>query len=624
MARFLKKSLIVLFLILIPVGSLTMHAIVQGRSYGKLINYAGIVRGATQRLVKLELQEIPNDELIVYLDGILSEMTGSGTKYYGLIKLDDKDYQERLSELNDSWNILKKDIISYRNGKDDGNKLLENSEIYFEKANNTVFAAEHYYEQENRRLFIIGAVLLFLMLITWTVIFMAYGKKVLLLEDKNKELSDLAYKDNLTGAYKIDFFKEKAQELIDSEPGIKFAIAYTDFDNFKYINDVFGYDYGDMVLKKYSQIISDQLQDKELFGRVSADNFVLLVRYNSRDELILRQKMADEKITNYMNNSIYQQSLPTCCGFCCIEDVIEDLKIEGLLDRANFARMTVKKGDNRNYAFYDEGIRNRLREEKDIERKMYSALENEWFVVYYQPKVDLKTGRPGGCEALVRMRGENGEIISPGKFIPVYEKKMMINQLDRLVFEKVCIQLRKLIDEGKKPLPVSVNVSRLQFYEIDFVEKYVGIRDKYAIPDGLLEIEVTESIVFNNTGRLIEIVKSLKNAGFLCSIDDFGSGYSSLSLIKILPIDVLKIDRIFFIDSENQQKDRAVVESIIEMVKKFNIRTVAEGIEDMEQVEFLKSIGCDYIQGYVFYKPMPFSEYEKLLENKAMSGAAQM
>lgn len=624
MARFLKKSLIVLFLILIPVGSLTMHAIVQGRSYGKLINYAGIVRGATQRLVKLELQEIPNDELIIYLDGILSEMTGSGTKYYGLIKLDDKDYQERLSELNDSWNILKKDIISYRNGKDDGNKLLENSEIYFEKANNTVFAAEHYYEKENRRLFIIGAVLLFLMLITWTVIFMAYGKKVLLLEDKNKELSDLAYKDNLTGAYKIDFFKEKAQELIDSEPGIKFAIAYTDFDNFKYINDVFGYDYGDMVLKKYSQIISDQLQDKELFGRVSADNFVLLVRYNSRDELILRQKMADEKITNYMNNSIYQQSLPTCCGFCCIEDVIEDLKIEGLLDRANFARMTVKKGDNRNYAFYDEGIRNRLREEKDIERKMYSALENEWFVVYYQPKVDLKTGRPGGCEALVRMRGENGEIISPGKFIPVYEKKMMINQLDRLVFEKVCIQLRKLIDEGKKPLPVSVNVSRLQFYEIDFVEKYVGIRDKYAIPDGLLEIEVTESIVFNNTGRLIEIVKSLKNAGFLCSIDDFGSGYSSLSLIKILPIDVLKIDRIFFIDSENQQKDRAVVESIIEMVKKFNIRTVAEGIEDMEQVEFLKSIGCDYIQGYVFYKPMPFSEYEKLLENKAMSGAAQM
>lgn len=624
MARFLKKSLIVLFLILIPVGSLTMHAIVQGRSYGKLINYAGIVRGATQRLVKLELQEIPNDELIIYLDGILSEMTGSGTKYYGLIKLDDKDYQERLSELNDSWNILKKDIISYRNGKDDGNKLLENSEIYFEKANNTVFAAEHYYEQENRRLFIIGAVLLFLMLITWTVIFMAYGKKVLLLEDKNKELSDLAYKDNLTGAYKIDFFKEKAQALIDSEPGIKFAIAYTDFDNFKYINDVFGYEYGDMVLKKYSQIISDQLQDKELFGRVSADNFVLLVRYNSRDELILRQKMADEKITNYMNNSIYQQSLPTCCGFCCIEDVIEDLKIEGLLDRANFARMTVKKGDNRNYAFYDEGIRNRLREEKDIERKMYSALENEWFVVYYQPKVDLKTGRPGGCEALVRMRGENGEIISPGKFIPVYEKKMMINQLDRLVFEKVCIQLRKLIDEGKKPLPVSVNVSRLQFYEIDFVEKYVGIRDKYAIPEGLLEIEVTESIVFNNTGRLIEIVKSLKNAGFLCSIDDFGSGYSSLSLIKILPIDVLKIDRIFFIDSENQQKDRAVVESIIEMVKKFNIRTVAEGIEDMEQVEFLKSIGCDYIQGYVFYKPMPFSEYEKLLENKAMSGAAQM
>lgn len=194
----------------------------------------------------------------------------------------------------------------------------------------------------------------------------------------------------------------------------------------------------------------------------------------------------------------------------------------------------------------------------------------------------------------------------------------MIHRLDQYVFEEVCCWLRHMLDEGKNALPVSVNVSRLQFYDPDFVKRYVEIRDKYQIPPQLLEIEFTESIVFDNTGFLLAIVKSLKENGFSCSIDDFGKGYSSLSLLKELPVDILKIDSYFFLESNDRTRDLALVRSIIELVHKFNIRTVAEGIEDPQQVEYLKKFECDYVQGYVFYRPMPQAKFEALLDEQCV------
>ena len=188
--------------------------------------------------------------------------------------------------------------------------------------------------------------------------------------------------------------------------------------------------------------------------------------------------------------------------------------------------------------------------------------------------------------------------------------------MDQYVFEEVCRWLRSLLDQGREALPVSVNVSRLQFYDQDFVGRYVEIRDKYQIPPRLLEIEFTESMVFDKEELLIQIVKQLKKEGFSCSIDDFGKGYSSLSLLKSIPIDVLKIDRLFFVESEDKEKDAAVIKGIIDLVKRFHIQTVAEGIETWEQVEYLKHIGCDFVQGYVYHRPMPEAEYERLLEQQ--------
>lgn len=615
MKRYFKGGLVVLFLLFVLLGTVTIHTIIQAQSYGKLVNYVGNVRGASQKLVKLELAHEPNDELINYLDEILEELlTGNGPYDLPLVK--DGDYRLDLENLNDMWTSMKESIMEFRQGTIDGNELLELSEDYFTQANETVFSADRYSSAQIHMLSSICIGMFATMLLVWGLLFLALSRKVTFLESENKQLSDLTHRDPLTGIYQYESFKEKAQLLLDNAGNKKYAVVYTDFTDFKYINDVFGYAYGDSILSRYGEILRTGLQEDEICGRVTADNFVLLLHYSDKEEVASRQRRADKQITEYMHSSPSSQSIATNCGICCLEDVVEDLKIEGYLDRANFARKTVKNGSNHNYVFYNESIRRHLWEEKNVEGQMHDALKNHEFLVYYQPKVELKTGRIGCSEALVRWQTSDGTIIPPDRFIPVFERNFMIHRLDQYVFEEVCRWLRHMLDEGKTALPVSVNVSRLQFYDPDFVKRYVEIRDKYHIPPQLLEIEFTESIVFDNTGFLLAIVKSLKANGFSCSIDDFGKGYSSLSLLKELPVDVLKIDSYFFLESNDHSRDLDLVRSIIELVHKFNIRTVAEGIEVPEQVEYLKKFECDYVQGYVFYRPMPQAKYEALLDEQ--------
>ena len=611
MKRFFRGGLISLFILLFLFGSITIQTVIQTQTNGRLINYVGIVRGASQRLIKLELSGQPDDDMIAYLDSILLELQG-GEATYGLPSPDDPAYQRDLAKLELMWSQVKDEISAYRSGSADSSRLLSLSEDFFEQANHTVFSADAYSARQMRFLLTGCLVMMGVMSLTWIFILWANSKNLLKLEVQNEQLNDLASRDTLTGVYLFSAFKEKAQQLLDTRPE-KFAVVYTDFSDFKYINDVFGYDYGDLLLSQYGKLLLKGLHEYELCGRVSADNFVLLLHYNEKSEIAARQADADYEILRFMHTAHDGQMLPTNCGICCIEDVIESLTIDGLLDRANFARKTVKTGNKQNYVYYDESIRSHLREEKDIENRMLTALENREFTVYYQPKVNLATGKIGCAEALVRWQSQAGAIIPPDRFIPVFERKYMIDRLDQYVYEEVCRWLRSLLDSGRTPLPVSVNVSRLQFYDQHFVDRYVSIRDQYAIPPELLEVEFTESITFDNTALLLQTVARLKKAGFSCSIDDFGKGYSSLGLLKNLPIDVLKIDSLFFDEGPDQNKDMALVEGIIDMVKKFDIRTVAEGIESMDQVEYLKQIGCDYVQGYVFYRPMPQSDYETLI-----------
>lgn len=300
-------------------------------------------------------------------------------------------------------------------------------------------------------------------------------------------------------------------------------------------------------------------------------------------------------------------------GICCAEDMVEEPEAVRMVDRANFAQKEVKNKPGKRYAFYGEEIRRKLIAEMSVKDRMQEGLDNEEFVVYMQPKIGVKDGTVKAAEALVRWEVPGEGLLSPGFFIPVLEKNHFIGKVDRYVFEKVCIWFRERMEKGETVVPVSVNVSKIQFYSPDFIPVYAGIKKKYEIPDKMLEIELTESVAFEHEEYLLQIVRELHENGFLCSLDDFGTGYSSLGLLKYLPIDVLKLDGVFFRVSVDVNREQTILKYIINMVKQLHISTVAEGVEREEQVEFLKSVDCDLIQGFVFYRPMPIREFEKVL-----------
>lgn len=265
MQTFLKYGLKILFLLLVLLGASSIYSIIQSQTYGKLINYVGIVRGASQRLIKLEVSGRPRDDLLLYLDAILHELQ-SGQGPYGLIKPDDPEYRNNLSRLSHLWATIKTDIRAVRENAAAADVLLRSSEEFFELANKTVFAAEAYANRQTSFLLRLIMVMTAFLLLTWLFILWAYGKKILLLENMTKNLSDMTDRDALTGALNLDRFKREARKLISAGSGEHYAIAYVDFADFKYINDVFGYEYGNAILKEYARIAENELKDKEMVG----------------------------------------------------------------------------------------------------------------------------------------------------------------------------------------------------------------------------------------------------------------------------------------------------------------------------------------------------------------------
>ncbi len=246
---------------------------------------------------------------------------------------------------------------------------------------------------------------------------------------------------------------------------------------------------------------------------------------------------------------------------------------------------------------------------------MRSALINKEFIVYLQPKIDLSTRQISGAEALVRWLPPDENLIPPKDFIPLFEKNGFVVELDFYVYEEVFKVLRKWLDEKRCLVPISLNVSRIHLRDYNFVPRLTSLINKYNLPTDLIELEITESTFFENINQLLKVISELKHYGFTFSIDDFGSGYSSLNILKDLPIDVLKLDKGFFPRDNISKKEKIIVSTIVDMAKKLDIRVISEGIETIEQCDFLTNIGCDMVQGYLFAKPMPISEFEKIVSS---------
>lgn len=613
MKRIIKVLLPLILVLFICISVSSYDLISSISNYTTLVNYVGIVRGASQRLIKLETNGMPDDELLNYVDGVVQElMCGDGD--YGLVQVDCKVYNDNLVMLKQQWELVKCQIAEVRlgGGKEE---ILSSSEGLFGIANDTAFSIEKYSKGQTMRLmvFIIANTLVCLMSLLYVV--MHCVKRYFKMKRHTEELAEKAGRDELTGAYNANKFEEKAQAVLDKNPK-NVAIQFIDFENFKYINDVFGYGYGDSILKKYAQIMTETLRDGEFLARSVADQFLVLRHYSDREELLDIQQQVDLRFMDEAELLPKQHSISIACGFCCLEDAVECTDTKALVNRANYAQKTVKNKASGHYAFYDESIREKMIMERNMQERMEEALANREFIVYMQPKVLPRDGTIQGAEALVRWQIPDGSILPPGMFVPVFEKNKEIGRLDQYVFEEVCRWLSDRLRQGLPIIPISVNVSRTRFYTPGFAKSYIAIKNRYEIPDEVLEIEFTESVVFENQDYMLEIVKELHQNGFTCSLDDFGTGYSSLGVLKNMAFDVLKLDGSFFRDSKDVERERKIISGVIAMIQNLKIQTVAEGVEQEEQADFLKDIGCDLIQGYYYYKPMPMNMLENLLDKK--------
>lgn len=426
--------------------------------------------------------------------------------------------------------------------------------------------------------------------------------------DSQKQLSLLAYQDDVTGGMNNAAFQQRyREEQRLSRP----TIVLLNVRRFKLINEKLGYGAGNRILRLINQELDVSLNGKagEFVARSEMDNFFLCV--DGQDPERIRERVQTmEKSINRRVSTVYPGvRLSFAAGCCIVEDRAEDIRI--LQDRTRIALRDESVTEENSCAFYSEKIAQRLKGEQDLNTIFDTSLEDRDFLVYLQPKVNLKTGRLSGAEALVRWNHPERGVISPGDFIPMLERNGKICRLDFYMFEEICKFYWLRREQGKPWHTVSVNLSRYHFYEDGFLDKFQAVRQRYGLPDGAIEFELTESMFFDreHNERIKKGIRQMHEMGFRCSMDDFGSGYSSLGILKEFDVDVIKMDRSFFLDM-GSEKARDIIRSVVELAAKLNMETVAEGIEDTEQMEFLHSIQCDTVQGYYFSKPLPINDYE--------------
>lgn len=432
-----------------------------------------------------------------------------------------------------------------------------------------------------------------------------------------EQLKKLAYYDSLSGIKNKEKFRKDSMYILKNYYQDDFYLVQLDVNKFKYINEMFGYAEGNEILMHIAHVLNNNMSKYEICARMDNDHFILLISCSTEDELLDRLSKINNEICNLSTINSSKYKIVISSGIYKVTKKDDIQKIDLLIDRANIAAKTKKDKYEHSYSFFNEETRNRLYKEKRLEDNMNKALEKGEFIVYYQPKYSLNDGNEiEGAEALIRWNSPEMGFISPIDFIPLFEKNGFIVNIDMFVFEEVCKTLNKWINKGYTPVPISVNMSRVHLYRNNFIENITDLINKYDISPEFIELELTESIVFDNLNILINIMKKIKEIGFLISMDDFGSGYSSLNLLKDLPFDVLKLDRVFLIETTDTKRGKIIISKIVEMAKAINIKVICEGVETYEQVEFLKEIGCDKAQGYLFAKPMVLDEFENNLNFK--------
>ncbi|MDI3074495.1 EAL domain-containing protein [Clostridioides difficile] len=564
------------------------------------------------KLINVSFYENNSISYVVRNDGtiILHPQEDSLSKnIYKLLK-QDNDIRE--------INRLKKELQENKTGATVLNMLEErrylgyatmdngNSENNYIKDWNLIFSIPETVVFSNSEQIINRAIyaVLFIILIFIAIIFyIIYIKK-----SNEKEILSLAYEDKVTHiGNQNKFYRECSKYLLD-KPSLNYTIVYFDINNFKMINDTFGYEFGDNLLITIAKALKEELTEGEVYARLSSDYFAIFCDYKNGKNKLIRK--IDSIRNNIESNLSIVFEISLCVGIYFVEE--GEVDIQKAVNKANMAR-SVAKGKNINYAIYNEDVRNKLSEESMILDDIKIALVKNQFEVYYQPKFSLVTGEMIGSEALIRWNHPEHGFISPAVFIPIAEKSKLILKIGRFVFEKVCNDLSEWKKQGKKIVPVSINLSRVELYQPDIVKFINKTIQMYNLSSDLIEIEITETVAINELNILKNVLNELRKYGFSISMDDFGTGYSSISCLRDMPIDILKLDKSFLNGIEHDERSRNIAKSIVSLAKSLDLVVIIEGVESKEQAELMKQFGCDLVQGFYFARPMPAKNFLDLL-----------
>lgn len=425
------------------------------------------------------------------------------------------------------------------------------------------------------------------------------------LKDMDQERQET---DSLTHIPNSKKFFKNAEDILVSDNSGEYAVVLFDIDRFKSINDIYGMSKGDEVLIHIARVLKDSFGFEDNFGRMHSDLFAYIVRYEKKGEIIKQI----EKLRKKISRNEFDFDINTSFGIYLVQD--RQVPVNLMCDRALMAVKTIKGDVFKFCAFYDEQYRADMLKANEIEHDMHDSLQNGDFKMYLQPKYRLSDNKMVGAEVLCRWLHPEKGMIPPIDFIPLFEKNGFILKLDEYMWEEACKTIRRWIDEGKEPMPLSVNISRYHIKHNDLESVFTRLINTYGIKSSMLTLELTESLFLDNPEELNRVLTGLQRLGFKLEVDDFGSGFSSLNMIRNISVDTIKIDKDFLDNEIATEKGKIVVNHTIDMAKDLKLQVVAEGVETKEHVDFLKSSRCDVAQGYYFAKPMPLEDFDKLLQ----------
>lgn len=409
--------------------------------------------------------------------------------------------------------------------------------------------------------------------------------------------------DKLTDLYNREYFYEKAEKMLRDNPDTEYYIACSDIRDFKLVNDMYGTKQGDDILIKLAESIRQKTPQGCVYGRLAGDRFAICLPKELYQENIFRKEIARIEQMEGPNNLRLRMYM----GIYDVDN--REMPVSVMCDRAIMAIKTIKDDAANRIVYYDKELRDSALREQKIIGQFHDALENGQFCFYIQPQISVD-GTVRGGEALVRWIHPEQGMIPPGEFIELFERTGLISELDRYIWEKACIQLRDWRRQGHPDYYLSVNISPRDFYYMDIYKVFTGLIQKHGCEAKNLHLEITETAVMADTKKVVKLVNKLRQYGFKVEMDDFGSGYSSLNMLKDIKMDTIKLDMGFLRKTNNQERSMAIVGNVISLSKKLGMEVVTEGVETKEQVESLRSMGCDVFQGYYFAKPMSVWDYE--------------